>query len=141
MRPPRRKHNPKRRLHKGLDPGRATEIASSVSYRGSPLHKKAPGDFGLTPPSSPRPGKSLCDGPGVYQHKTANRYLRKGAEYGLVSRDAEQGFPRYIWAVTKDEYVLEARCDNFEKGTYHGYPLEQHDPMFIQVLYRWRELT
>ena len=121
LRPRRRKYNPKRRLHKGLEKDKAASIAKSLKYKGSPLHKRVPGDFGLTPPSSPRPGKTLCDGVGIFQVKVADLLLRKGAEKGLVSHDADQGFPRYIWVVTDNEDVLEARCDDAEHGTYHGY--------------------
>jgi len=137
--PRRRKHNPKRRLHKGLEKDRGTALASCVSYKGSPLHKRVPGDFGLTPPSSPRPAKTLCDGVGIFQVKIANLLLRTGAEKGLVSNDADRGFPRYIWVVTETRDVLEARCDDSVNGTYHGYPLEQNDPMATIVLNRWGE--
>ena len=135
----RRKFNSKRRLHKGLDKARANTIAQSIAYRGSPHHKRVPGDFGFTPPSSPRPGKTLCDGVGIFQVRVANRLLRKGAECGLVSNDADQGFPRYIWVVTENGDVLEARCDNPKQGMYHGYPLEHNDPMSDMVIRRWKE--
>ncbi len=137
--PRRRKFNPKRRLHKGIDKERAAWLADAITYRGSPLHKKVPGDFGLTPPSAPRPGKTLCDGVEIFQIKVANKYLRKGVLKGLVSNDADQGLPRYIWSVTENEFVLEARCDDFENGTYHGYPLEHNDPMVTILIKRWRE--
>lgn len=35
------------------------KLASQVKYGGNPEHKRNPGNFGLTPPSGPRPGKSL----------------------------------------------------------------------------------
>lgn len=134
----RSKYNPKRKLHLGIDPKRALALAESVVYKGSPLHKRVPGDFGLTPPSSPRPGKTLCDGVGIFKIQAAMELLRMGARKGLVSRDADQGFPRYIWGVTEDGDVLEARCDDGTRGTYHGYPLEKHDPMAEVVMKRWR---
>lgn len=139
--PKRRKFNHKRRLHKGLDTARANSIADSIVYKGSPLHKRIPGDFGLTPPSSPRPGKTLCDGVEIFQVQIANQLLQNGAKKGMVSEDAEQGFPRYVWSVTDNEDVLEARCDDVIQGTYHGYPLENNDPMATIVKKRWRELS
>lgn len=139
MKPQRRKTNPKRRLHKGLDRARAVSLAQSVTYRGSPLHKRAPGDFGLTPPAAPRPGKSLCDGVGIFEAEVATTLLRDGARRGLVSDDATDGFPRYVWGVTEGGRVLEARRDDPERGLYHGYPLERQDPMAELVLRRWRE--
>ena len=92
----------KRKLYNGLAEDRAESIARSVLYKGSPLHKRSPGDFGLTPPSSPRPGKTLCDGVRIFAVKDATRLLRQGARNGLVSNDADQGFPRYIWMVIND---------------------------------------
>lgn len=135
----RRKYNLKRKLHQGLDQSRAKSLAESVVYRGSPLHKRVPGDFGLTPPSAPRPGKSLCDGVAIFQAQVALKLLKTGAARGLVSHDADQGFPRYIWVVTEHEVVLEARCDDAVRGTCHGYPLEKHDPITELVVKRWRE--
>ncbi len=135
----RGRYNPKRRLYKGLAGDRAEVLARSVVYRGSPLHKRSPGDFGLTPPSSPRPGKTLCDGVGIFQLKIATRLLRQGAENGLVSKDADHGFPRYIWMVINEDDVLEARCDDPKNGTYHGYPLEKNDPMADVVIKQWQE--
>ena len=42
------------------------KLASEAKYGGNPEHKRNPGDFGLTPPSGPRPGKSLCDSVKVF---------------------------------------------------------------------------
>lgn len=135
MPPRRRQRNPKRRLHAGLDRARAGELAGTLRYRGSPLHKRSPGDFGLTPPSAPRPGKSLCDGAGVLDVARASGLLRDGVLQGLVSPDANEGCPKYVWAIA-DGCVLEARCDDANRATYHGYPLEPNDPMTEIVLAR-----
>lgn len=135
----RGRFNMKRKLYNGLAEDRAESIARSVLYKGSPLHKRSPGDFGLTPPSSPRPGKTLCDGVRIFAVKDATRLLRQGARNGLVSNDADQGFPRYIWMVINDEDVLEARCDDPANGTYHGYPLERNDPMAELIIRQWQE--
>lgn len=137
--PPRRKQrNPKRRLHPGLDEARARELAEVLQYRGSPLHKRAPGDFGLTPPSAPRPGKSLCDGAGIVSIDRARSLLTEGVLHGLVSPDADEHYPKYVWAVSKG-FVLEARCDDYDRATYHGYPLEPSDPMAEIVRARLRD--
>lgn len=81
-------------------------------------------------------GVVLCGG-GLLRE--INRLLRQGAEVGLVSDDADQGFPRYIWMVINDEEVLEARCDDPNNGTYHGYPLERNDPMADMLIKQWQE--
>jgi len=55
------KFNPKRALAE-LTPENlqlCASLAQKVKYGGNPEHKKNPGDFGLSPPSDPRPGKSL----------------------------------------------------------------------------------
>lgn len=76
--------NPKRRLRE-CDPAervRLGELAAKIRYGGNPEHKKNPGDFGLTPPSDPRPGKSLCDGVGVYSRAEALNLLKKRLSRG-----------------------------------------------------------
>jgi len=109
-----------------------------VKYVGSPLHKRNPGDFGLTPPASPRPSKSLCDDAGIFRRDEAQSLLEEGVCAGLVSQDADDDPPRHIWMV-HDEQVIEARCDNVEAGTYHGYPLENDDPMADLIRRAWEK--
>lgn len=111
--------------------------AKSVRYVGNPDHKRNPGDFGLSPPNRPRLGKTLCDTAGIFSRKEAQRLLREGIQRGVVSAEYEDGgWPRLVWAV-RDGMVLEARLDNVEQGTYHGYPLESDDPFVPKVLERW----
>jgi hypothetical protein len=60
--------NKKRRI-KVLEEGElqhCLDLAEEVRYGGNSEHKMNPGDFELTPPSGPRPGKSLCDTVGVF---------------------------------------------------------------------------
>jgi hypothetical protein len=81
------KFNPKRKM---LDMGkcdlqRLSALANDVKYGGNPEHKKNPGDFNLTPPMSPRPGKSLCDAVKIFTKKEALELLQKGLRNGLVS--------------------------------------------------------
>lgn len=65
--------NPKRRfLEVNADVlKRLDDQSKRVSYGGNPEHKKNPGDFGLTPPASPRQGKSLCDVADVFTRREA----------------------------------------------------------------------
>ena len=67
--------NPKRKL---LTPAQAQAradelltLANRADYGGNPEHKKNPGDFGLTPPSDPRQGKSLCDVAKIFKRHEA----------------------------------------------------------------------
>ena len=53
----RKGFNPKRRIRPLEDwsDQQREELAQRVRYGGNPAHKWRPGDYGLTPPASPRP--------------------------------------------------------------------------------------
>jgi hypothetical protein len=55
-----------------------SDLAEQIRYGGNPEHKMNPGDFGLTPPSGLRPGKSLCDTIGIFSRQGALNYLKSG---------------------------------------------------------------
>jgi len=139
MAPKKRSVNPKRRLHASPDLQEMADLAEDVYYGGHPHHKRSPGDFGLTPPASPRPNKSLCDGVGIFQREVAQQLLETGMRRGVVSQSMEVGLPRHVWAVFGDGVVLEARCDDPRRRRYHGYPLDSDDPMGDLVRKRWQE--
>ena len=135
MRPQRHKFNPKRRgLEASPDPERLKTLAAAVRYSGNPEHKRNPGDFGLTPPFGPRPGKTLCDAAGILQRLEALRLLREGVRRGLIS-DRGGAFPQNIWAVSPQGIPLEAQLEG--DGAYHGYPMPALDPFRERVLDRW----
>ncbi len=113
-------------------------LSDKVVYKGSPAHKRRPGDFGLTPPAQPRLNKTLCDGTQV-ELKLAMKLLRDGARLGLVSIHERNGLPQNIWAVSPNGIALEAQLDNEESATYHGYPMGLGDPLALEVLERWKE--
>lgn len=113
-------------------------LSERVSYCGNPAHKKNPGDFGLTPPSGPRPGKSLCDAAAIFEKDVATRLLKEGLRRGLVSAHFDGEWPKVIWSVTEDGIVLEARLENRETGAYHGYPIQSTDPFVELILTHWR---
>lgn len=134
------RYNPKRRL---ASPDECASewlvsLARKVSYGGNPEHKRNPGDFALTPPNGPRPGKSLCDEIEVFTRKEALSLLRQGCKKGLISERRENDWPKNIWSV-KDGRALEAQLESPETGAYHGYPLQEEDPFCEKVLERWRE--
>jgi hypothetical protein len=131
--------NPKRRIKARADGDTAqlALLASKVGYGGNPEHKKNPGDFGLTPPSDPRLGKSLCDDAGVFTRAVALDLLRQGLKKGLVSDRFEGEWPKNIWSVTTHRRPMEAQLENTVLGTYHGYPMPDNDPLASDVLRRW----
>jgi len=138
---PRQSPNPKKRLRPSPSSSQEKQqldaLAQTARYVGNPDHKSNPGDFGLQPPSRPRLAKSLCDTVGIFSRAEAQAILRKGIEYGCVSAQEDEGWPRVVWAVFGNS-VLEARLDNAQQGTYHGYPLDRDDPFASAVLERWR---
>lgn len=135
----RQKQNPKRRLVSSIpDQAELDELAAKVAYNGSPYHKRNPGDFGLTPPSSPRFEKTLCDPTEVTKKELATKLLREGISRGLISENTVNGFPKNVWSVHKG-WVLESQLENETKGEYHGYPLTEDDPLHAMVKSRWEE--
>lgn len=135
------KFNPKRRFKalEGDDLAHLRKLASRVGYGGNPEHKLNPGDFGLTPPKNPRPGKSLCDDVAIFSRAVALTLLRKGLRRGLVSDRFHDAWPRNIWSVTDDGRPVEAQLENPVLGTYHGYPMPESDPLASEVLKKWEE--
>jgi hypothetical protein len=138
----RKAFNPKRRLctDAQLDVKRHTieEFARHARYGGNPEHKRDPGDFGLDPPSFPRPGKTLCDVVGIHTRAAALALLRASFRKGLFSVQERSGWPQNVWAVTEDGEPLEAQLEG--EGVYHGYPMPQDDPFREDILARWNRL-
>jgi hypothetical protein len=134
----RRSFNPKRHIVDNADPNELKALARQVGYGGNPEHKRNPGDFGLSPPASPRRDKTLCDGVGVFERETALRLLRKGIRKGLISAQRTGSYPQNVWAVTQEGTPVEAQLENREQGLYHGYPMPASDPLRDEVLRRWK---
>ena len=124
-RPIRQGNNPKRRLapRDELDAEDLRRLAREARYVGSAHHKSKPGDYRFTPPTSPRPNKSLCDGKRIVKKREAMELFRQGLSRGMVSRYAEGGFPKYVWAVDWDDEVYEAKLGGDDRQSYHGYAL------------------
>ena len=134
----RRHFNRKRRIvDPKPEPRVLEEFAGRVHYRGSPYHKRSPGDFGLTPPAQPRPDKTLCDEVGITTAADAQGWLQEGVRRGSISANPKDGYPKHIWAVTREGIVLEAKYNNEGPGHYHGYPLFEPDPFRQVVLDYW----
>lgn len=120
-----------------IDAAVCVTLASKVRYGGNPEHKRNPGDFGLVPPSGPRPGKSLCDCANIFSRKDALEYLKQGLTKGLISDRFKGQWPQNIWSVTREGIPLEVQLENPEIGSYHGYPMPSSDPLAEEVLRRW----
>lgn len=133
----RTSYNPKRRIQ-SADAG-VQDTWEDADYGGNPEHKRNPGDFGLTPPASPRPHKSLCDDANITSKKQAKDLLLAGIRKGLVSEQRNQAtdWPQNIWAVTCHGVALEAQLENAQQGIYHGYPMPESDPLTAKVLEEW----
>ena len=137
----RTKFNKKRRFASSLPAaGVLKQFAKAVRYGGKPMHKRNPGDFGLTPPALPRDDKSLCDNVKVFKRAEARRLLKEGILRGMISEwDGINGYPKNIWSMTADGLPLEAILENPGNGTYHGYPLEENDAFRDSVIAQWNQ--
>lgn len=135
----RKDFNPKRRIRPlPIKTELLKALEKRVRYGGNPEHKMNPGDFGLEPPSSPRPDKTLCDGTGIFEREKAVALLREGVRRGLISVQERDGLPQNIWAVTADGIPLEAQLENQASATYHGYPMPINDPLGSEIVRRWK---
>ncbi|MCI5138721.1 MAG: hypothetical protein D3922_09980 [Candidatus Electrothrix sp. AR1] len=132
--------NTKRKIQSRTDVkmGLYDSLVEKVQYGGNPEHKKNPGDFALTPPSAPRPSKSLCDAVQIFSRKVAVGYLRDGLKKGMMSCQMKGRWPQNIWAVTDAGEPLEAQLENSATGVYHGYPMPESDPFSHEVIKEWK---
>lgn len=112
-------------------------LRASATYEGSPDHKRNPGDFGLTPPASPRRDKTLCDEAAVFGRHTASDLFARAIDAGLVSEGTAVGeLPRRIWLV-HDHRVFEIKLGGSVVGSYHGYPVRRSNPYFDEIVHAW----
>ncbi len=135
----RRTFNPKRQIASTIGQKDLERLAVAVRYGGNPEHKRNPGNFGLTPPASPRRDKTLCDGADIFDKGQALRLLQEGIRRGLVSDQQGTSYPQNVWAVSTGGVPLEAQLENAANGTYHGYPMPEADPFRDIVIKRWKD--
>lgn len=115
------------------------ELSKTCSYGGNLEHKRNPGDYNLTPPINPRPGKTLCDGLGQILKVEAERLLAEGFAKGMIREHKNaHGWPKNVWAVSENGQAFEAQLENPAQGVYHGYPMPENDPLRVTVLEEWR---
>ena len=134
-------YNPKRELAPAdvITSEERHGLATRVIYKGNPQHKKYPNDYGLTPPSAPRSGKTLCDADGEFPKVNAEALLKAGVEKGMISVQRRNGWPQNIWAVDDGGQPFEAQLESREQGHYHGYPMPADDPFREIVTAKWRQ--
>jgi hypothetical protein len=112
-------------------------LKERAKYIGNAEHKKsAHHDFGCTPKSQLKRGKTCCDAVNIFELKTAISLLRQGFEKGLVS-PSEPGneWPKRVWAVSKNGEVLEGRHSG--GGQYHGFPVLDNSAIETIIRQRW----
>jgi hypothetical protein len=113
-------------------------LRQHAAYEGSPLHKREPNNFGLVPPASPRPDKTLCDEAGVVEKQVAIALFERAITVGLVSaKDRVQGFPAQMWVVDDSGRVFEMIYGGSRTGRYHGYPIRRANPLFDKISLAW----
>jgi hypothetical protein len=132
-------YNPKRKIAAAdlLTPAERAALAARVTYGVNPEHKRSPGDYGLTPPASPRPAKTLCDGERPILKAEATALLQAGLRKGTTSAILADGWPQNIWSVSDAGEVFEAQLENAGQGTHHGYPVPEDDDFRHFVLKEW----
>ena len=109
------------------------ELATKVSYVGSPEHKDVP-SFAGNPPR-PRPDASICDRSLAQERDMVTDWIRQAVRCGTYGEYEENGFPRYLW-YKKEQTVYEGRLVNSGQGTYKGYPLKTSEwPREIERYY------
>ena len=112
--------------------------AAKATYAGNAEHKSRPGDYDLTPPCSPRPGKTLCDANREFSRAEALTLLQRGLERGVVSEQMRNEWPQNVWAVSEAGEPFESQLENKQAGTYHGYPMPEDDDFRWKVIEEWK---
>lgn len=135
----RQKRGQQRRKLRWLTEAEKLVLLENSSYEGSPLHKRNPGDFGLTPPASPRPDKTLCDTAGVLTLQKAKQLLESAIKKGIASESClAQHYPTSLWVVDGD-HVLEARYGGSQVGYYHGFPIPKDQSLYELIRNLWSQ--
>lgn len=131
-------NNPKRRIVKDAlaDMAARELLLAHVRYVGSGHHKIYPANYGLGR-TNPRPTSSVCDALRPLPLAEATELLRQGVLRAMFSTYVQDGFPKYIWSVSADGTVYEAKTHPNTPGQYHGYPLEKEDRMCDEVKAAW----
>jgi len=139
--PKRQANNPKRRICpvETADRRVLKRLMREAPYAGSAHHKRYAEDYGFQPPVSPRANKSLCDYNKRVSRAAARGLFIAGLERAMVSEHCIEGLPKYVWAVSPEELVYEAKLGGAGNDEYHGYELYGQEEIMRQyVLHEWR---
>lgn len=120
LRAPHRKRPSLRVIQPPPEGVNVSELASHVTYVGSPEHKTAPSFAGHP---RPRADATKCDASLGDRIGDIQRWLRRAVEVQCFGGPWESGFPRYLWCKVGD-VVYEARLVNRVLGQYKGWQLE-----------------
>lgn len=133
-------NNPKRRIISvdALPADALARLAEQAKYVGSGHHKRYPADYGFER-TNPVPTKSLCDLNAPVLLVQAQKWLIEGIMKSMMSKPSADGYPKFIWCVTDEGRVFEAKTHQNTPGLYHGYPLEDEDDMKEYVTKIWIE--
>jgi hypothetical protein len=116
-------------------------LINAAKYVGSGHHKINPANFGLVR-TNPRPTATVCDYKPVTKTimlAQAIELLQTGVKKAMLSTAmAATGMPKYIWSVSDEGIPFEAKTNANTPWQYHGYPLDENDPMRKEVLKAWR---
>ena len=110
-----------------------------VPYTGSGHHKRHPEDYGFQPSVSPRPRKAVCDHSQRVPREMARGLFVAGLERAMVSTHVIGGLPKYVWSVSPENYVYEAKLGGENSTEYHGYELYGKERLMRRLVLReWR---
>ena len=119
--------------------GELDGFADTASYDGRSYHKSKAADYGLVPPASPRPTKSLCDDKRTIRLPEARELLESAIRLGMVSAESNRNaLPKYAWAVDEEGEVYEAKLGG-DGRHYHGYRLSRDDKAHKWLLKEWKK--
>ena len=66
--------------------------------------------------------------------------LKEGLRRSMVPPGTGGGLPSPVWAVDdRTGIVYEARVTKADAAEYHGYPVQDRDPLKGEIINKWRE--
>jgi len=132
--PARNRDNNKRRLAAEVMPAEIAGLIATVTYEGSPKHKRNPHLFDLEPFTGPRGDATLCDDHAQFQPQDMVRIpdlIVRGLSAGLIGTN--------LWTVDDGGWIYEARLTNADQAQYHAYPVRPAEAIAKPVYQRFNQ--